>query len=941
MADETAHEANTETPAEPTPETEAPAEAAPEAPEAGTSDASPAPRKKTTKKRSSKKRTKKVAPKSVVAGTSAVETPAAEAAVEEAIEVSGEDAPEPAEASAAASHDDEDAPKNAVHEDDSTQDRPKQDRPKADAGDDDESDDGGPSSRKKKTRRLSTRDEAKPVKRAKKPGVTRRMLINYVPGEECRVAIVDDDQLDEYYSERSASLNRVGNIYLGRVTNVEAAIQAAFVDFGQGENAFLHVTDLHPRYFPSEDGDTVERIGKKIARSQRPPIQRCLKRGQQIVVQVLKDGVGTKGPAVTSYLSIPGRYLVMMPNMDKVGVSRKVDDDDTRKKMKKQLDQLDLPEGFGFILRTAGLDRTKTDLKRDLAYLQRLWKDMEKRQKRAQKPTLLYAESDLLVRSLRDQLSDEIDEIVIDDLAGIKRAANFLKIVSPRTSRNLLHYPESAPIFHAYAIEDQLKMLHQRTVPLPSGGALVIDETEALVAIDVNSGKSRSARDAETNAFETNKEACEVICRQLKLRELGGLVICDLIDMMQSKNRKTIEKQFKDTLAQDKNRATTLPISEFGILEMTRQRSQASHSKIHYHVSPDIKGRALFRKPESLASEALREVAAVASRDKVERVELVVPVKVAGELLTNRRKSISRLERRTGKIADVRVSESFAHDRYVLYAYDGDNNDLEVERLPKIRPPKKLVPWAEVAESEGIDYDWADDPDEAKVDPDAQADADMEKELAEAAHPIERDEADDDDGSGKKKRRRRRRRRGKKAEGEADTEASGGDTEGDESSDERATPASEASDDETPDDDSGDTAEGEASSDSDDPDQPTKKKRRRRRRRRKGSGEGSGEGSAEDSGDAADGADDETSSGSADAGDAADESSEPTGDGTKKKRRRRRRKPSGESGESASSADNKPAAVAEAKPEKKKRRTLYGGSRRKLSASEKSSMSDD
>ncbi|MCX5691165.1 MAG: ribonuclease E/G, partial [Planctomycetota bacterium] len=318
-----------------------------------------------------------------------------------------------------------------------------------------------------------------------------QMLINYVPGEECRVAIVEDGRLEELYVEKFASASRVGNIYVGKVANVEPAIQAAFVDFGVGENGFLHITDLHPRYFPGEGDDTTERVGLKTPRRERPLIQQALRRGDEVIVQVLKEGVGTKGPTLTSYLSIPGRFLVMMPYMDKVGVSRKVEDEEQRREMREILDQLELPEGFGFILRTAGMDRTKTDLKRDLAYLQRLWKDMERRKSVGGKPRMLYSESDLLVRSLRDMLTNEISEVIIDHEVAVQRAARFMKIVAPRGTTKLMHYPGKSPIFHAFNIERELALIHAREVPLPSGGRLVIDQTEALVAIDVNSGKSR------------------------------------------------------------------------------------------------------------------------------------------------------------------------------------------------------------------------------------------------------------------------------------------------------------------------------------------------------------------------------------------------------------------------------------------------------------------
>ncbi|MEM9082106.1 MAG: ribonuclease E/G, partial [Planctomycetota bacterium] len=250
-----------------------------------------------------------------------------------------------------------------------------------------------------KTKITRSKSSSRSKKSPKADQAKRRMLINYVPGDECRVSLVQDGQLEEIHTEFANSESIVGNIYVGKVTNVEASIQAAFVDFGFHTNGFLHISDLHPQYFPGEDDDTTEKIGKKTPRRERPAIQQALKKGQRVLVQVIKEGINTKGPTLTSYLSIPGRYMVMLPQMDKVGVSRKVEDEDERREMRKILDALDLPEGFGFILRTAGMNRTKTELKRDLAYLQRLWKDIDRRLKGGDKPRLLYAESDLMMRT--------------------------------------------------------------------------------------------------------------------------------------------------------------------------------------------------------------------------------------------------------------------------------------------------------------------------------------------------------------------------------------------------------------------------------------------------------------------------------------------------------------------------------------------------------------
>lgn len=601
----------------------------------------------------------------------------------------------------------------------------------------------------------------------------KKMVINYVPGEECRVAVMENDRLEEFHAERMDSASHVGNIYIGKVVNVEPSIQAAFVDFGLPANGFLHVTDLHPRYFPGEDQETTERVGKKTPRRERPPIQACLRRGQEIAVQVIKEGVGTKGPTVTSYLSIPGRFLVMMPQMDRVGVSRKVEDEDVRRKMREILDQLDLPDGFGFILRTAGMDRTKLELKRDLAYLSRLWKDMEKRWKQGNKPRLLYSESDLLVRTLRDTLTSDMDEIVIDNDAALNRAARFLKIVAPRSGTKLVHYTGKAPIFHVLGIEKQIQTIHAREVPLPGGGRLVIDETEALVAIDVNSGKMRDAKDAETTAYRTNVEAVDEICRQLRLRDVGGVIVNDLIDMRQAKHRREIENRFKDNLKRDRARWTTAPISEFGILEMTRQRMRGSQESVHFADCPVCRGRGLVQRPDSVAADALRELTAVLDTEAVARAELVVSPRIAGELLSSKRRALSRLERTLGKHVDVRVSDAIPIDRVSFYAYDAAGNDVDVTRLASRRVREdELVVFELPANAEP---NWADLTDDV---PDI-AEEPAEEVVELPMHPIEMDEAQalaadaaaaqaEGGEAGGKRRRRRRGGRGRNRDGERD-----------------------------------------------------------------------------------------------------------------------------------------------------------------------------
>ena len=598
-----------------------------------------------------------------------------------------------------------------------------------------------------------------------------QMLINYVPGDECRVAIVRDGRLEEFFAERMNSASAVGNIAVGRVTNVESSIQAAFVDFGHEQNGFLHITDLHPRYFSRDDDGATERVGKKTPHRERPPIQKALKRGQEVVVQVIKEGIGTKGPTLSTYLSIPGRFLVMMPEMDKVGVSRKVEDDDERRDMRKILDTLDLPEGFGFILRTAGMGRTKADLKRDLAYLQRLWRDMEGRRKKGRAPRLLYAESDLLVRTLRDVLTSEIDEVVIDHPSALKRAANFIKIVSPRAAAKLLHFDREAPIFHAYGVEEQIELMHSREVPLKSGGRLVIDETEALVAIDVNSGKSRSAGDAETNALRTNLEAADEICRQLKLRDLGGLVVLDLIDMRHRSNRSKVEAAFKDCFKRDRARTKVLGISQLGLIELTRQRMRGSVLNTQYADCPTCVGFGRVQRPSFVAADGMRELAALLEHDRVHKVEMVVSPRVASEYLTSKRWALGRLEHRVGKIVEVRVSETIPVDKVTYYAYDERGSDIAIDKLPTPKPPTDLQPWSKSAASGG---DWAVDPSEEAAQLE-EAEAELFEEEEELigdliSQDISAESDEDESGDGKRKRRRRggrgRRRRG--SDGDAD-----------------------------------------------------------------------------------------------------------------------------------------------------------------------------
>lgn len=753
------------------------------------------------------------------------------------------------------------------------------------------------------------------------------MVINYVAGEECRVAITEDGQLEEYFAEPTDRISRVGNIYVGKVINVEASIQAAFVDFGCEENGFLHISDLHPQYFGNDD-EATERVGKKTPRRDRPPIQEALRRGQEITVAVLKEGVGTKGPTLTSYLSIPGRFLVMMPGMDKVGMSRKEEDDDRRRAAKEILSQLDLPEGFGFILRTAGFDRTKAELKRDLAYLMRLWKDMERRRKGGNKPRPLYSESDLLLRSIRDLMTSDIRRVVIDSEPALKRAAQFIKIAAPRAQAKLARYVGGVPIFHAFGIEEQVDAIHAREVPLPSGGRLVIDQTEALVAIDVNSGKSRSARDAETNAFRTNMEAVDAICRQLRLRDLGGLVVNDLIDMRYASHRKQIEQRFRDRLRRDRAKTTVGSISEFGLMEMTRQRMRGSMESQHFADCPVCHGRGLVQKPDSVAAIALRDLAAIIDHEKVRGVEMVVHPRVAGALLSTKRTSLTRIELHSGKQVEVRVSDTLAPDRVTFYAYDQNGADLTLEKVSgRKRPPPKVTEWVDDSPD-----DWAVDPADEADETTAQKLAEEIARLAEDAapkdHPAitgEDDEDHSESGDGKKKKRRRRRRRGRSGDGQGENQ---NENEGENRAEDSDRPARDGQrhrpERQDEDRDGTDARDADASdrqdqdgpeADHDDaePGEGGKKKRRRRRRRRGGRRDGEGE-----------------------AGEPR-EDARAENDASQRDQRGPHPEPKPAS-KPEPKPEPQPAPAAEAKP---KRRGLYAAGRRKLAPSEIARISPD
>jgi ribonuclease E len=511
--------------------------------------------------------------------------------------------------------------------------------------------------------------------------MAKEMLINISEGEECRIAIVENGRLEELYMERTSATSHVGNIYKGRVTNVEPSIQAAFIDFGLGRNGFLHISDLMPTYFGHSGEDIQESVGRKMARRDRPPIQRCLRRGDEMIVQIIKEGIGTKGPTLSTYLSIPGRILVMMPGMSKLGVSRKIEDEEERRRLRKILDELHPPKDCGFIIRTAGVGKTKADIGKDLQFLTRLWQNVDKKIRSGPAPMELYTEGDLVTRTVRDVYTPAIERIIIDNKEVADHVTDFFKIAMPRTKAEIVLHDETVPLFHKYGIEREIEQMYSRHVPLPSGGSLVIDSTEAVVAIDVNSGKFRDHSDAEMTAFKTDLEAADEIPRQLRLRDLGGVIICDFIDLRYERHRRELEKKLHEHLADDRAKTKMLRMSEFGIIEMTRQRMRPSLKRSIYFDCPHCKGAGLVKTAESMALDVMRRLAIAISDARVSRMDLTVCPEVALHLQNRKRLAVADLETKFEKRITIKPDPNLGMDESRFELWDARDGLVFVEEL--------------------------------------------------------------------------------------------------------------------------------------------------------------------------------------------------------------------------------------------------------------------
>jgi ribonuclease E len=468
--------------------------------------------------------------------------------------------------------------------------------------------------------------------------MSKKMLVNATQPEENRVAIVEDGILTELDIEVVGREQTRGNIYKATVVRVESGLQAAFVDYGGLRLGFLQMGEIHPDLFKAADPNE-ERKG-------RLRINDVLRRGQEILVQVVKGERGNKGAALTTYLSLAGRYMVLMPESDSTGVSRKIEEDSVRKKLKATMNSLDLPKNMGYIVRTAGVDQSKEELKRDFDYLVRVYENILALAKKAKAPALIYKESNLVIRSIRDYFTPDIDEVLVDDPKVAQEAKDFLQQVMPECVKLVKLHQEKRPIFSRYQIEEQIEIISRNKVLLPSGGSIVIDRTEALVAIDVNSGKMAGEHGVEATAYKTNLEAAVEIGRQLRLRDLGGLVVIDFIDMRERKNNRDVEKAIKESMKSDKAKVSFGKISSFGLLEMSRQRIKDALAEGTFLVCPHCEGSGRLKSPEAQAVAALRKIQGGIAKGHIARIEVDIPLDAANYLLNAMRDELFELEQR-------------------------------------------------------------------------------------------------------------------------------------------------------------------------------------------------------------------------------------------------------------------------------------------------------
>jgi len=619
--------------------------------------------------------------------------------------------------------------------------------------------------------------------------MSKKMLIDAAHAEETRVVVVDGTRVEEFDFESQSRKQLRGNIYLAKVTRVEPSLQAAFVEYGGNRHGFLAFNEIHPDYyqipvadrealmrdeFDDEDdhhhngnghrhaegdedevevsGDEDDVMEEEVARRRRRlmrkyKIQEVIKRRQIMLVQVVKEERGNKGAALTTYLSLAGRYGVLMPNTARGGgISRKITTATDRKRLKTVVQSLDVPQGMGLIVRTAGAKRTKAEIKRDYEYLLRLWENIRETTLHSIAPALIYEEEDLVKRAIRDLFDKDIDGVWVEGEEGYREARDFMRMLMPSQAKKVIAYREPTPLFVAHKVEDHLAQIYSPVVPLRSGGYLVINQTEALVAVDVNSGRATKERNIEATALKTNMEAAEEAARQLRLRDLAGLIVIDFIDMDEAKNNRAVEKKLKDCLKDDRARVQMGRISPFGLMEISRQRRRTGVLEGTTHVCPVCEGVGRVRSTESSALAALRGVEREALKGGGE-VTLKVPRAVGLYILNEKRTYLSRIHQLHGLYVTIQIDDAMAHADFEIERTSlGQHSSHELEQAPAV---------TRTYEPEDDFEDFVEEEDEE----DEELLSEEETEVSEGGHePRAREEREDGDRGGRRGRRRRRGR---------------------------------------------------------------------------------------------------------------------------------------------------------------------------------------
>jgi ribonuclease E len=461
----------------------------------------------------------------------------------------------------------------------------------------------------------------------------RKMFINAADPEEFRVCIVAEGQLDEFALETSAREQTKANIYKAVVVNIEPSLQAAFVNYGGERHGFLPLSEVHPDYYQEQ-----------VQGKTKAKIQRVLRKGQEIIVQVYKEETGTKGAYLSTYISLPGRNLVLLPRQAHLGISRKIEKEDERLRLKDLAQKIGLPPEMGLIIRTAGEQAKTRDLAKDLQFLLKQWEELNQTTAEQKVPCLLYRDLDMISRTVRDYLTTDINTILVDSPDVFQQLRGWLRMAAPRQLHALKLYKDKLPILTRYQLDEQLDRIYAERVPLKSGGSIVINPTEALVSIDVNSGRCTGQKELEETALKTNLEAADEVARQLRLRDLGGLVVIDFIDMKDKKHQKEVEAVLKQSLKKDKARVTVGHLSKFGLLELSRQRLRPTAEASAYTPCPTCQGRGRLKTVPVLSLSLLRQISTQVVQNQLQEVRAVVPVEVSNFLLNQKRKEILALE---------------------------------------------------------------------------------------------------------------------------------------------------------------------------------------------------------------------------------------------------------------------------------------------------------